>query len=144
MQEIEENILNYATFRNIEGTLCVWNGRYYKQLNSVLFPQAVRKLMPKEEQKRISRFGSFKEAYEYMFANNSLKEQFSKVEEKTYKHMIVFKNGMYDAERDKLISSNDKYPVLFDINAIYIGDFAVETPYMDQIINRASKNDAAV
>ena len=144
MQEIEEIILNNATFRNIEGNLCVWNGRYYKQLNSVLFPQAVRKLMPKEEQKLISRFGRFKEAYEYMLANNRLKDQFSKEEEKTSKHMIVFKNGMYDAERDKLISSNDKYPVLFDINANYIGDFAVETPYMDQIINRASKNDAAV
>lgn len=41
--------------------------------------------------------------------------------------MIVFKNGMYDAERNKLISSNDKYPVVFDINANYIGDYAVES-----------------
>lgn len=144
MQEIEEIILKKAVFRNIDGNLCVWNGRYYRQLDSHLFAQEVRKLMSETDQKRISRFGRFRETYEYMLANEKLKKQFSAAEISASKHMIVFQNGMYDAENNKLVPWNHKYPVLFDINANYIEDEKVETPCMDSIINRATQNDKEV
>lgn len=55
--------------------------------------------------------------------------------------MIVFQNGIYNAEKDALINSTSKYPVLFEINAEYLGNEEVQTPYMDKIIMQATGGD---
>lgn len=144
MQEIEEIIMENAVFRNIDGNLCVWNGRFYKQLSVTSFAQEVRKLMPQAQQNRISRFSRFKEAYDYMLANEKIKQKFTSSAMSAAKHMIVFKNGMYEAEENELIPSTPKYPVLFDINANYVEEKHIQTPYMDSIINQATNGDQEV
>lgn len=144
MQEIEAMITEKAIFRNINGNLCIWNERYYRQLDLSLFTQEVRRLMPKEAQNRISRFSRFREAYDYMLANENLRGKFKEKDITAAKHMIAFKNGLYDAEKGRLIKSQPRYPVLFEIDAKYLDDPDVETPYMDQVINKATGNDADV
>lgn len=144
MQEIEKIITENAIFRNIDENLCMWNGRYYRQLDETSFVKAVRKLMPKEQQDRISRFGRFREAYEYMLANEKLKKQFTSENVATAKHMIVFRNGMYNAETNELIPHSHKYPVLFEVDAHYLGNGKVDTPCMDSIINSATQYDQEI
>lgn len=144
MQEIEDIVMQHDIFRNIDGNLCMWNGRYYRQLNALSFLEEVRRIMPKEQLDRVSRFGRFREAYDYMMANEKLKRQFTSDDMATAKHMIVFQNGMYNAEKDKLIASSSKYPVLFEVNAHYLGEGRMETPYMDSIIRNATQNDREI
>lgn len=143
MQEIEEYILHNSIIKSIQGNLCIWNGHYYKQLNLALFTQEVRKILPKSSQSRISRFSRFKEAYEYMQANAAL-AHFEEKDISKAQNMIVFRNGIYDGKTHKLFSSTPCYPVLFDINATYIGDSDMPTPYFDKLINKATRYDKEV
>lgn len=144
MQEIEELVLQYATVRKIDETLCIWNGSYYQQLNAGSFAKAARKLIPKKLQKKIPFFSRFPETYNYMMANDDLLGKFKERDIVAAKHMIVFRNGIYDAEENMLIPSNPRYPVLFKIDAEYLSDMEVRTPYMDKVINHATGNDQEV
>ena len=140
MQEIEEYILSNCIMLNIQGNLCLWNGSYYKQLNLQSFTQEVRKILPYASQKRISRFSRFKEAYEYMLVNPSL-QRFSQEDIDKAQNMIVFRNGIYDGKKRRLIASTSNYPVLFDIDAKYIEDKDLSTEYFDNVIKHATGND---
>lgn len=137
MQEIEEYIVSNSIIRKIHGSLCIWNGHYYKQMNLQGFTQEVRKILPQSSQKRISRFSRFKEAYEYMLANDTL-EIFTEKEMRMAENMIVFRNGMYDGKTGRVLASSSHYPVLFDIDAEYIGNGDLSTPYFDEIIDHAT------
>lgn len=141
MQEIEELILENAIVKKIEEKLYIWNGRYYRQLNEESFVREARSVLPKEMQKRIPYYNRFQDTYKYMQANGSLTGEFKKKDVATAKHMIVFQNGIYNAEKDALINSTSKYPVLFEINAEYLGNEEVQTPYMDKIIMQATGGD---
>ena len=144
MQEIEEIIIEKANICIIYGNLCIWNGHYYRQLNRQQFAQEVRKLIPPDKQKQISRYSRINEAYEYMLANDSIKNKFTDKQITISKRMIVFNNGMYDARKNKLYELSLSYPVIFKVDADYIGERNLNTENMDKVINNASGNDEEV
>lgn len=143
MQEIEEYILANSTVRNINGDLCMWNGSFYKQLDLRLFTQEARRILPQSSQKRISHFNRFKEAYEYMQANINI-NTFSERDVLLAKNMIAFRNTLYEARTRKLYKKTPAYPILFDIDASYLGEEKLDTPCFDRIINHASGYDEEV
>lgn len=144
MQEIEEIIIEKANICIIYGNLCIWNGHYYRQLNRQQFAQEVRKLIPPDKQKQISRYSRINEAYEYMLANDNIKNKFTDKQITISKRMIVFNNGMYDARKNKLYELSSSYPVIFKVDADYIGERNLNTENMDKVINNASGNDEEV
>lgn len=144
MQEIEELILQNATVRKIGETLCIWNGSYYQRMNVDSFVKEARKLIPKKMQKQISCFNKLPEGYKYMMANDDLAGKFKAKDIAAAKHMIVFRNGIYNAKENMFISSNPRYPVLFKVDAEYLDDAKVDTPCMDSVINQATGNDKDV
>lgn len=143
MQEIEEYILANSTVRNINGNLCMWNGSFYKQLDLRLFTEEVRRILPQSSQKRISHFNRFKEAYEYMQANVKI-STFSEGNILSAQNTIAFRNTLYEARTRKLYKKTPAYPILFDIDACYLGEGKIDTPCFDEIINHASGNDEEV
>lgn len=140
MQEIEEFLTANFLMRVINGTLSIWSGNYYRQLNLAQFTEIARSLLPNERQKKISRFTRFKETYEYMLANANLKNQFSDNELQTAQYLIAFKNGFFDGRTGKLFKASPRYPVLFEINAEYCQG-EVEAPVMDKVILDATDHD---
>lgn len=144
MQEIEEYVVNSAVFRKINGFLCIWNKHCYKQLDLEQFITVVRHLLPKEAEKKISRFNRFKEAYNFMLANEKLEKYFSDKKIMDVKFMIAFQNGLYKGTTEEYFEMSPKYPILFNINANYLGEEDPDTPYMDRIVNCATGNDEEV
>lgn len=144
MQEIEEYMVNSAVFRKINGFLCIWNKYCYKQLDLEQFITVVRHLLPKEAEKKISRFNRFKEAYNFMLANEKLEKYFSDEKTMDVKFMIAFQNGLYKGTTEEYFEMSPKYPILFNINANYLGEEEPDTPYMDRIVNCATGNDEEV
>ena len=144
MQEIEELLLEKAIFRNIHGNICVWTDKHYKPLSLDTFTSLVRKLLPQDMLKRISRYGRFKEAYEYLQANTEIADCFTIEDITISKSMIVFDNGIYIAKSNKFIESTYRYPIMFKIHAKYMGNGDIQTPYMDSIINSATGNNQEI
>lgn len=140
MQEIEEFLTANSLMRVINGTLCIWSGNYYRQLNLAQFTEITRSLLPSDRQKKISRFTRFKEAYEYMLANSNLKNQFSEKEVQTVQYLIAFKNGFFDGRTGRLFNASPRYPVLFEINAEYC-PCNEEPSAMDKLILEATDYD---
>ncbi len=137
-------IIEKANICIIYGNLCIWNGHYYRQLNRQQFAQEVRKLIPPDKQKQISRYSRINEAYEYMLANDSIKNKFTDNQIAAAKRMIVFNNGIYDAKKGKLRELSSFYPVIFKVDADYRGERNLDTENMDKVINNASGNDEDV
>lgn len=144
MQEIEKYLLQTAIFRKINGFLCLWNGKYYRQLDQEQFALTVRSLLPSEAENKISKFNRFKEAYNFMLVNGELEKYFTEKEIKASKSMIAFQNGLYDRKTGNWKKLSPKYPILFNINAEYLGEEEPETPYMDSIILSATGDDEEV
>ena len=144
MQEIEEYVMEHAVFRKINGFLCIWDGRYYRQLDIDLFTQVIRSILPKDSEKRISRFNRFKEAYNFMLANETLEKQFSEKVITETKAMIAFSNCIFDGRTGEVLRLSPAHPILFNIDAKYLGEKEPDAPHMDQVILSACGGDKDV
>ncbi len=134
MQEIEDYVIQNTVFRKINGSLCRWTGLCYRQLDLETFTSEMRNILPKEEERKISRFNRYKEAYNFMLANEKLENCFSDTAVMDAKSMIAFRNGLYSGKTGEWKKLSPEYPILFNIDAKYLGDREPETPHMDQII----------
>lgn len=143
MQEIEEIIFNSVIMREIYGNLCTWRKDKYQILDFQMFTQDVRRILPDAHQKQIRSFNKFKEAYSYIQASPALKG-FTDAEMEKTKHMIVFRNGIYEAQSKKIIACTPAYPILFNVNANFLQNNKREAPYFEEIINRATGFDQEV
>lgn len=144
MQELEGIILRRSNFCIINGMLCIWDRDCYTPLNLKMFTNKVRELLKKSEEDKLSRFNVFKDTYEFMSVNKQLEGRFSDDAIRLSKTMIAFKNGIYIGQEKRFINTSMIYPILFNVNACYLGTGDVETPVMDSIINYASGNDKEV
>lgn len=144
MQELENIILMRGTFCIINGMLCAWDEECYTPLNLRTFTNRVRLLLTKEEEDKLSRFNVFKDTYEFMSANEVLKGKFSREATELSKTMIAFKNGIYIGRDGRFIKTSAMYPILFNVDAHYLGEGDIDTPVMDSIINYASGNNREV
>ena len=144
MQEIEQILLESATFRIIHGSLCIWHKNYYKQLDFATFTETVRKILPKQLQEKISRFGRFRETWEYMSSNCELKGGFSDEVVESTKYIIAFRNGFLDVKNMKLFAPNPEYPVLFHIDAKYKPDLMDMPCILDRVISDATDGDSEI
>lgn len=143
MQEIEEIIFNSVIMRDIDGNLCTWRKEKYQILDLQMFTQDARRILPDAYQKQIRSFNKFKEAYSYIQASPALKG-FTDAEMEKTKHMIAFRNGIYEAQSKRLIAVTPSYPILFNVNANFLQGNKREAPYFEEIINRATGYDQEV
>lgn len=144
MQEIEEILLERCIITEIDGSLAVWSEEkgFYQKHEYESFCKLIRSVLTAEEEWAISKFMRFREAYDFCLVGKHFSRLFTDEEIARVKHMIVFENGVFDTENERLLRFSPDYPVTFGIKARFQQD--TETPQMDRLINCATGGDQSV
>lgn len=142
MHELEHIILEKVCIRRIHEHLYYFDGRIYKALDNRRFMRLMRERLSDDTIGAIPSYGKMEEIYKFLNTNPDIKLDVSDEMERFTKRVIVFANGVYDVEREKLLDFSEDYPVLFDIDARYLDDTdECETPYFDRFLDNVSGED---
>lgn len=142
MHELEQIILKKICIRRIHERLYYFDGRIYRALDNRRFMRLMRERLSDDTIGVIPSYGKMEEIYKFLNTNPDVKLDVSDEMERFTKRVIVFANGVYDVEREKLLDFSEDYPVLFDIDARYLGDTnECETPCFDRFLNTVSGGD---
>ena len=135
MQEVKETSLIYleelfkktgVIHKFIFGRDCYFNGTHYKYLTVSAFCALCKKKLDRSVQGQITRMQSYTDLYTYAIENDSSIRDFE-IRENFY---ISFKNGVLDVKTFELSQHNQRYEVMFTIDAdIYLPE-SEEDAYM--------------
>lgn len=142
MHRLEQVMLEHICIRRIHEHLYYFDGHVFRPLDKRQFLRLMRNRLPDEIIQGISSYSKLEEVYKYLDTNCDIKMEITEKEAAFTKRLIVFRNGIYDADQGKLLPFSDEYPVFFDIDACYLNNAEqCRTPHFDRFIENVSKGD---
>ena len=134
-------------------TLWIWNGSFYEPLNDNKLEALIYSELPEEFK---SSFKSCKKSLQATAefikrecAPNPIQSKKSGKSYKTFKkkdmkkvyNRVVLENGVYDVMTGELLEPAQKLPYYYGINAKYVSNESLDTPYFDKLLKDATGND---
>lgn len=145
MQQLEQFTLETVCIRRIHEHLYYFDNHVFRPLDKRKFLRLMRERLPDEIVRSISSFAKLEEVYKFLDTNTSIELAISEEMSARAKRLIVFYNGLYDAEQQSLLPFSKRYPVFFEINACYLEDDRdCKTPEFDKFLEHISQGDKMI
>lgn len=141
LSEISDSLLEYADLISIDRQLFRFDGEIYKRISKKNFLSLLQEVLPETLQKRIGNLRKVEDTYEWLVSSQKIPRYTAEELYAQNRYLIPFKNGVFDAEKGRLLPYSQSAPVLFKLDAVFT-ERILPAPTWDSFTDTVFKGNA--